>query len=105
MVFLDKSLSFIKSVLSDNGVGSSTRVNVTMLVVFIVGAGTALMFKLHTPVTVSDINSFLSSAGQFLALTTGTLYGINRAASSVDKFGTSDRADHSDRPDHRDGIQ
>ncbi len=63
-----------------DGSVSTTRVCITMVFTFIIGMGVALMWKLHTPVTVADINNFLSSAGIFIATTCAPLYALNKTA-------------------------
>lgn len=75
------TLSFLRSMLSESdGSVSNTRVCITCVFTFIIGIGITLVTKLHTPVTVADINGFLSTAGMFIATTCGPLYTINKLA-------------------------
>lgn len=76
--------SFVKSILSgSDGTGSSTRLCMVSLVSFVIGVGVTLVCKLHTPVTVLDIDNYLAAAGLFIATTCGPLYLINKGADAV----------------------
>ena len=75
------TLNFFRSMFSESdGSVSNTRVCIAMIFMFIIGAGVTLVAKMHTPVTVTDINNFLGSAGIFITTTCGPLYAINKAA-------------------------
>jgi hypothetical protein len=72
---------FIRSMLSGiDGRISNTRVCITAIVSFVIGAGVALICKIHAPITVAEFNSFLSSSATFVATVCGPLYLINKGA-------------------------
>jgi hypothetical protein len=74
-------LRWLPSFLSEpDGTGSSTRLYIGLVVAFVVGAGTALVCKIHQPITVADLNSFLTAAGTFVAVICAPLYGLNKLA-------------------------
>jgi hypothetical protein len=75
---------FLRSQLSDkDGTVSNTRVCVLMIVIAVISWVTCLMWKLHTPVTVTDLVTFLGSAGTFVMLVCGTLTGLKYTADAV----------------------
>lgn len=79
-------LSFFKSVYSDNGVGSSTRVHIGILVTFVVAVGLSFAAAVHLhKVTIEQFNSFLASGATFLTTTCGSLYGANQIGSWLSK--------------------
>jgi hypothetical protein len=81
---MPNSYGFLRSVFSGpDGGGSSTRLCMVSLVSFVIGAGVALVCKLHTPVTVTDLDNYLAAAGLFIATTCGPLYLINKGADAV----------------------
>ena len=74
-------LDFLKSVFSEpDGTGSCSRILMTAIVGFVLGAGTTLVYKIHQPVTVTDLCTFLGTAGTFILSTAGPLYGMNKLA-------------------------
>lgn len=77
-----KILHFIKSVYSEpDGSGSSTRVHIGLLTVFVISVGvgfSVLVFK--KSITIEQFDNFLSSAATFLIGTCGPLYGVNKLA-------------------------
>jgi hypothetical protein len=77
-----KVIGWIKSIWSEpDGSGSSTRVHITVLIVFILGMGLSFGIATHQKrITMEQFNSFLNSAGTFLVTTCGPLYGLNKAA-------------------------
>lgn len=80
-------IGFIRSVFSEpDGSGSSSRICIAGIVIFILGAGTSLAFKIHTPITVAEMNSFLVAAGEFIATTCGPLYLINKGSEAAKNF-------------------
>jgi hypothetical protein len=83
------SLDFIKSILSEpDGTGSTTRVLMAVIVFFTIGAGIFLCGALHSKhITVEQLNSYLTTGGQFVVTTTGPLYLINKGASVMGKNG------------------
>ena len=56
---------------------------VLMIVIAVISWVTCLMWKLHTPVTVTDLVTFLGSAGTFVMLVCGTLTGLKYTADAV----------------------
>lgn len=75
---------WLPSFLSEaDGTGSSTRANVAAIVGFVLGAGTTLVFKIHGPVTVAELNSFLAAAGSFVVVTCPVLYALNVAKNAL----------------------
>ena len=80
--FLKQSLVWLGSIWSESdGSGSTTRVLMTVLVSFIVGAGTSFTVATHQKIiTIEQFNAFLSAGGSFIALTVPIIYGINKAA-------------------------
>ncbi len=92
MNYIEKFLSFVKSVLSEpDGTGSSTRVCMIALVFFVIGVGTTFVLRMHTPVTPSDVCNIFTSLGVFIVTTCGPLYAINKGAEAWKH--TSDQAD------------
>lgn len=72
---------FLRSQFSDkDGTVSNTKVCIFTVVAFVLGWGTCLFSKLHTPVTVTDIVTFLGAAGTFATLLCGTLAGLKYGA-------------------------
>ncbi|ACO32132.1 MULTISPECIES: hypothetical protein [Acidobacterium] len=77
---------FLRSMLSeDDGAVSSSRVCVALVIVFVLGFLTALLAKIHAPVTVEEFCRAVESLGMFTGGVTGTLYGINRAGNVFEK--------------------
>lgn len=77
----ESNMSFPRSVLSgSDGSGSATRICMVALVSFVIGIGASLTYRIHQPLTVDDLNNFLSAAGIFLTTTCSPLYLINRGA-------------------------
>ncbi len=75
---------FFRSQLSDkDGTVSNTKVCVLMVVTAVLAWVTCLFWKLHTPVTVTDIVTFVGAAGTFAALLCGTLAGMKYTADAV----------------------
>ena len=65
----------------DDGRGSSTRVNISVLIAFVVGVGTGFSVLVHKQhLTVDQFNAFLGAGATFLVTVTGALYGINKLA-------------------------
>jgi hypothetical protein len=85
-----KALSFVRSWLSEaDGTVSNTRICVALVIVFALGWVTALVIKIHAPVTMREFSDTLVPLGMFVTGITGTLYAVNKAA---DVF--NNRADH-----------
>lgn len=79
-----KPFQFMKSVFSEpDGTGSCSRILIASIVSFTIGVGVALVWKIHTPVTVNDFNSFLGAAGMFITTTCAPLYLINKGSSAA----------------------
>jgi len=75
---------FLRSQLSDkDGTVSNTKVCVAMVVVSVLSWVSCLLYKLHTPITVTDIVTFVGAAGTFAALICGTLAGMKYTADAV----------------------
>jgi len=75
---------FIRSQLSDkDGSVSNTKVCVLMVIVAVVSWVSCLLYKLPAPVTVTDLVTFLGSAGTFATLLCGTLAGLKYTADAV----------------------
>ena len=75
---------FLRSQLSDkDGTVSNTKVCVLMIVIAVLSWVSCLLYKLHTPITVTDIVTFVGSAGTFAALICGTLAGMKYTADAV----------------------
>ena len=75
---------FLRSQLSDkDGTVSNTKVCVAMIVTAVVAWVSCLFYKLHTPVTVTDIVTFLGAAGTFTALVCGTLAGLKYGSDAI----------------------
>ena len=75
---------FLRSQLSDkDGTVSNTKVCVLMVIVFVLSWVSCLLYKLHTPVTVTDIVTFIGAAGTFAALIIGTMAGMKYTADAV----------------------
>ena len=76
-----KSLSFVRSWLSESdGTVSNTRICVALVVTFALGWVTALVSKVHGPVSVAELSSILGPMGFFVTGITGTLYAVNKTA-------------------------
>lgn len=75
-------VEWIKSIFSEpNGNGSSSRVQGTAIIAFILGMG--LAFGVNTmrhKITMEQFNSYLVAGGEFILTTAGPIYGINKAA-------------------------
>ena len=82
MKFLNIFFSWLRSVYSEpDGSGSSTRVHIGMIFAFILGVGTAFAVSTYkSKMTIDQFNSFLGSAGNFILVTGGPLYGANKLA-------------------------
>ena len=75
---------FLRSQLSDkDGTVSNTKVCVAMIVTAVVAWVSCLFYKLHAPVTVTDIVTFLGAAGTFTALICGALAGLKYGADAI----------------------
>ena len=75
---------FLRSQLSDkDGTVSNTKVCVLMVIVAALSWVSCLLYKLHTPITVTDLVTFVGSVGTFAALICGTLAGMKYTADAV----------------------
>jgi len=75
---------FLRSQLSDkDGTVSNTKVCILMIVTAVLSWVSCLLYKLHTPVTVTDIVTFIGAAGTFSALLVGTMAGMKYTADAV----------------------
>lgn len=82
MTWIVKLLHFLKSVYSEaDGTGSSTRVHIGLLTVFVVSVGISFsVLVVKHVITIEQFDNFLSSAATFLIGTCGPLYGVNKFA-------------------------
>lgn len=72
---------WLRSMLSESdGSGSSTRFCIVCVIVFTLGFVSALLWKLHGPITVAEFCQALSSLTLFATGICSALYGINRVA-------------------------
>jgi hypothetical protein len=80
--WMSKAIAWLRSVYSEaDGTGSSTRVHVGILVLFVVVVGSIFEHLVSHKVMTSDqFDAFLVSAGTFLATSCGVLYGSNKLA-------------------------
>lgn len=77
---------FLRGVFSEgDGTPSSSRICVFAVIAFTLGFGTALVWKIHAPVTVGEFCQALSALTLFASGICGALYGINRAADVLNK--------------------
>jgi hypothetical protein len=75
---------FLRSQLSDkDGTVSNTKVCVLIVVIAVVSWVSCLLYKLHAVVTVTDIVTFLGSAGTFATMLCGTLAALKYGADSI----------------------
>jgi hypothetical protein len=75
---------FVRSWLSEaDGTVSNTRVCISALIAFALGWVTALVVKVHGPVTVAEIGALLGPLGLFVGGISGSLYGINKFADAM----------------------
>ena len=76
---------FVRSMLSErDGTASNTRFCLVIVVIFVLGFATALLWKIHAPVTVAEFCQAMGALGTFVTVFGGVLYGINRVAQSFD---------------------
>lgn len=75
-------VTWLRSVYSEpDGTGSSTRLHISLLIVFVIGVGISFgVLVHHKTITVEQFDGFLSAAAAFLVATTGPLYGVNKLA-------------------------
>lgn len=72
---------FVRSMLSESdGSVSSTRCLIALTIVFALGWITGLLMKVHKPVSLGEVQSFVGTLTVFVTSICGSLYGINRAA-------------------------
>lgn len=82
----------VRSMLSErDGTGSSTRFCVVATILFTLGFVTALLWKIHGPVTVAEFCQGVGALGMFAGGICGTLYGINRLGNAADNRATGPR--------------
>ena len=89
MVTLDQvgnwSRPLLRSMESEtDGTGSSTRLCIVLVISFSLGFVTALLFKLHGPITVAEFCQAVGAIGLFAGGICGSLYTINRIGNAVD---------------------
>lgn len=85
--WINKTFAWLRSVYSEaDGTGSSTRVHVGLLVVFVVIVG--FLFEhlvAHGVMKPEQFFAYLGVAGTFLATVCGVLYGTNKVADVMSK--------------------
>lgn len=67
-----------------DGSQSSTRLCLVLVIIFSLGFVTALLCKVHGPITIAEFCSAVGSIGEFAIGVGGPLYAVNRAMESVD---------------------
>jgi hypothetical protein len=67
-----------------DGSKSSTRLCVVLIVVFVLGFITALLTKVHAPITIAEFAQAVGALGTFCVAVCGALYGINRLGECLD---------------------
>jgi hypothetical protein len=74
--------SWVKSVYSEpDGSGSSTRVHIGLLTVFVIAVGISFGVLVHERIlTAEQFDNFLTAGAGFLVTTTGPLYATNKLA-------------------------
>jgi hypothetical protein len=87
MAALSAFISWVKSVYSESdGTGSSTRIHISLLIVFVLAVGASFGVLVHRKsITIAEFNSFLGAAATFLTATCGPLYGVNKLADWANK--------------------
>ncbi len=72
---------YIRTMLSESdGTGSSSRLCLLLVVVFTLGFVSALLWKIHGPITAAEFSQAVGALTLFATGICGSLYGINRAA-------------------------
>ena len=74
--------TWLKSVYSEpDGSGSSTRIHITALIMFILGVGISFGVATHHKIfTLEEFDNFLTTSSTFIVTTCGPLYGVNKMA-------------------------
>lgn len=73
-----KAIGFLQE---SDGSHSSTRLCVVLIIVFVLGCITALIAKIHAPITVAEFCQAVSALGLFAGGVCGALYGITAPVS------------------------
>jgi hypothetical protein len=74
-------MNYVRSWLGESdGSISNTRVCVALVICFALGWVTALVTKVHGPVTVAELGGVLQPLGMFVSTICASLYAINKAA-------------------------
>lgn len=82
-------VGFLRSMLSESdGSVSSTRVWIGLVIAFASGWITALVTKVHGPVTLPELGAFVGQVGLYVSGICTTLYGINVAKDVLNKRAT-----------------
>ena len=87
------ALTWLKSCYSESdGNGSSTRVHTGLIIAFTLGVGLSFAVSTHHKLmTPEQFNGYLGSAGTFVTVTCGVLYGVNRAGGWADSKAKQDK--------------
>jgi hypothetical protein len=80
--FFAQFFTWLRSVYSESdGSGSSTRIHMTLLILFVLGVGVSFAVSVHHKlITLEQFDSFLTSGATFIVTTCGALYGINKVS-------------------------
>lgn len=77
---------WLRSMLSEaDGTGSTARFCVFAVILFTLGFVSALLWKIHAPITVAEFCQALNALMLFATAICATLYGINRTADAFNK--------------------
>lgn len=80
--FASAFFAWLKTAYSEpDGNGSSTRLHISILTVFVIGVGCGFSWLVHRQhLTIEQFNTFLGAASAFLIATAGPLYAVNKAS-------------------------
>lgn len=86
--FFTAFFAFVKSVFSESdGTGSSTRVFIGLILSFLVGCGVSFCVSVHyKALTMTEFNSYLSTAQTFLVTVVPLMYALNRGGNALDAY-------------------
>jgi uncharacterized membrane protein len=72
---------YLRSMLSESdGTASSSRFCIVAVILFTLGFVSALLWKIHGPISAAEFSQAVGSLTLFATGLCGALYGINRAA-------------------------
>ena len=70
--------AWLREVLSEDGVGSSSRLCLLLVVVFACGWITGLLFLVRSPLRLSEVAEFVGALTGFVSAIAAATYGVNR---------------------------